>query len=132
MIRSLPALPALITFQEGFTSACEDGNNGQGQGQGHGGQCLGGWAGLGFGCRRGGSACSATPSIRWSPAAGTIPVMNILVLGGSGFVGRAIVQVVSGSSSRRNSSASSVRGPQPWRRARHLAAAHAWRKIVPR
>ena len=36
MIRSLPALPALITFQEGFTSSCEDGNNGQGQGQGHG------------------------------------------------------------------------------------------------
>jgi hypothetical protein len=36
MIRSVPAPPALITFQEGFTSTCEDGNNGQGQGQGHG------------------------------------------------------------------------------------------------
>jgi len=36
MIRSVPAPPALITFQEGFTSSCEDGNNGQGQGRGHG------------------------------------------------------------------------------------------------
>ena len=37
VIRSVPALPGLVTFQEAFTSsACEDGNNGQGQGQGHG------------------------------------------------------------------------------------------------
>jgi hypothetical protein len=36
VIRSVPTAPSLITFQEGFTSACEDGNNGQGQGQGHG------------------------------------------------------------------------------------------------
>jgi hypothetical protein len=36
-IRSLPPVPGLITFTEGFNStACEDGNNGQGQGQGHG------------------------------------------------------------------------------------------------
>lgn len=35
-IRSLPPLPGLITFSEGFTSSCEDGNNGQGQGRGHG------------------------------------------------------------------------------------------------
>jgi hypothetical protein len=35
-IRSVPAPPGLITFQEGFTSACEDGNNGQGMGQGRG------------------------------------------------------------------------------------------------
>jgi hypothetical protein len=37
IIRSVPAPPSLITFQQAFTStACEDGNNGQGQGQGHG------------------------------------------------------------------------------------------------
>jgi hypothetical protein len=36
IIRSVPTPPSLITFQEAFTSACEDGNNGQGQGQGHG------------------------------------------------------------------------------------------------
>ena len=35
-IRSMPPIPGLITFQEGFNSTCEDGNNGQGQGQGHG------------------------------------------------------------------------------------------------
>jgi hypothetical protein len=35
-IRSLPPLPGLITFTEGFNStACEDGNNGQGMGGGH-------------------------------------------------------------------------------------------------
>jgi hypothetical protein len=33
-IRSVPS--PLVTFQESFTSTCEDGNNGQGQGQGHG------------------------------------------------------------------------------------------------
>ena len=32
----MPPIPGLITFQEGFNSTCEDGNNGQGQGQGHG------------------------------------------------------------------------------------------------
>jgi hypothetical protein len=36
IIRSVPTPPSLITFQEAFTSTCEDGNNGQGQGQGHG------------------------------------------------------------------------------------------------
>lgn len=36
IIRSVPVAPSLITFQEAFTSACEDGNNGQGMGQGHG------------------------------------------------------------------------------------------------
>jgi hypothetical protein len=35
-IRSMPPIPGLITFTEGFNSTCEDGNNGQGQGQGHG------------------------------------------------------------------------------------------------
>jgi hypothetical protein len=34
--RSVPVPPSPLTFQEAFTSACEDGNNGQGQGQGHG------------------------------------------------------------------------------------------------
>jgi hypothetical protein len=35
-IRSVPAPPSLITFQESFNStACEDGNNGQGMGGGH-------------------------------------------------------------------------------------------------
>jgi hypothetical protein len=36
IVQSIPTPPSLITFQEAFTSACEDGNNGQGQGQGHG------------------------------------------------------------------------------------------------
>lgn len=36
IVESIPTPPSLITFQEAFTSACEDGNNGQGQGQGHG------------------------------------------------------------------------------------------------
>jgi hypothetical protein len=35
-IRSMPPIPGLITFTEGFNSTCEDGNNGNGQGQGHG------------------------------------------------------------------------------------------------
>jgi hypothetical protein len=36
MVQSIPTPPSLITFQEGFNStACEDGNNGQGIGQGH-------------------------------------------------------------------------------------------------
>jgi hypothetical protein len=35
-IRSMPPIPNLITFTEGFNSTCEDGNNGNGQGQGHG------------------------------------------------------------------------------------------------
>lgn len=35
IIRSVPVAPSLITFQEAFTSACEDGNNGQGMGSGH-------------------------------------------------------------------------------------------------
>ncbi len=36
IVQSIPTPPSLITFQEGFNStACEDGNNGQGVGQGH-------------------------------------------------------------------------------------------------
>jgi hypothetical protein len=39
IIRSVPAIPSLINFQEAFTSTepdpCEDGNNGNGQGAGH-------------------------------------------------------------------------------------------------
>jgi hypothetical protein len=35
IIRSVPVPPSLITFQEAFNSACEDGNNGQGMGTGH-------------------------------------------------------------------------------------------------